>query len=175
QVSVYENDKHLATYCLHEDFQDFVVIGNLVFNARNVDVSITEMMPGPRYGYMSRACMIGRFPVQHVADKVCFLSRCAKNIYVHYAGKEDRFRRIAEIKAHAMTITTMCSFPEKKNYLCSGGFDRILKIWDLATMKQITSIDLDVCINDITPGDSGTIYYASSNGYIGLLHSKGKI
>ncbi|CAB0014529.1 unnamed protein product [Nesidiocoris tenuis] len=33
-----------ASYYLHEDIADLLIIGSLVFNARNVDVSVTEMM-----------------------------------------------------------------------------------------------------------------------------------
>ncbi|XP_014252874.1 uncharacterized protein LOC106668536 [Cimex lectularius] len=168
-VFVFENDELFATYYLHEDIADILVIGNLVFNARNVDVSVTEMMPGPRFGYMSRGAMIGRFPVRKVGDKVCFLSRCAKQVYVHHSTKEEKFKRVAEIKAHDMTISAMTHVPGKEHIMVSGGYDRVLKAWDINTKKMLAKVDLGVCINDICPGDEGKLYVSSSEGYICMV------
>lgn len=56
-------------------------------------------IPAPRFSYMSRGAMIGRFPVRMVGEKVCFLSRCARWVYVHANNKEEKFKRIVEIKA----------------------------------------------------------------------------
>jgi hypothetical protein len=47
---------------------------------------------------MSRGAMIGRFPIRFISNKICFLSRCGKNIYVHEGTKELKFQRVAEIK-----------------------------------------------------------------------------
>lgn len=46
QLFVFENEKLIASYALLEDIADFTVCGNLVFNARNTDVTVTEMRPG---------------------------------------------------------------------------------------------------------------------------------
>ncbi|KAK9505129.1 hypothetical protein O3M35_009255 [Rhynocoris fuscipes] len=50
---------------------------------------------------MSRGAMIGRFPVRLIGDKLAFLSRCAKNVYIHANNKEERFKREMEIKVSA--------------------------------------------------------------------------
>lgn len=56
------------------------------------------VIAGPRFNYMSRGAMIGRFPIRLIGDKVCFLSRTGKSIYVHCSTKEEKFKRLAEIQ-----------------------------------------------------------------------------
>ncbi|XP_024215778.1 uncharacterized protein [Halyomorpha halys] len=166
EIFVFQNEELIATYYLHEDIMDFLVLGPLVFNARNVDISVTEMMGGPRFNYMSRGAMIGRFPIRLVGDKICFLSRCAKCIYVHATSKEDKFKRIAEIKAHDMTITGMCHLPGKEHIMLTGGYDRVVKAWDLNTKKKLAQLDIGVCMNEIHPGPPGQVYITGSDGFI---------
>ncbi|XP_073992601.1 uncharacterized protein [Rhodnius prolixus] len=166
EIFVFENDVLLAQYYLNEDIMDFLVIGPLVFNARNADVSVTEMMPGPRFSYMSRGAMIGRFPVRMVGEKVCFLSRCARWVYVHANNKEEKFKRIVEIKAHDMTITSIAQLPGREHIMITGGYDRVIKAWDINTKKNIGKIDIGVCISEIHPGLHNQFYVSSSDGFL---------
>lgn len=169
ELFCYENEELKASYYLHEDVADLVVIGSLVFNARNVDVSVTEMMGGPRFTYMSRGAMIGRFPIRRVGNFVCFLDRSARNIFVHMASKQDKFKRVFNIKAHDMTISAMAALPTKEHIMLTGGFDRVLKAWDLNTSKNLGRIDVGVCINDIVGGEPNQIYLSSNEGYMARI------
>ncbi|CAB0014528.1 unnamed protein product, partial [Nesidiocoris tenuis] len=56
------------------------------------------LFAAPRYTYMSRGAMIGRFPIRRVGQYVCFLDRSARNIFVHMTSKEDKFKRVYHIK-----------------------------------------------------------------------------
>ena len=47
---------------------------------------------------MSRGAMIGRFPIRRVGDYVCFLDRSARNVFVHNSTKEEKFKRVYNIK-----------------------------------------------------------------------------
>ncbi|KAF6213178.1 hypothetical protein GE061_010894 [Apolygus lucorum] len=185
ELFCFENEELTASYYLHEDIADLVIIGSLVFNARNVDVSVTEMMGanqtyqdfpaevrnfyGPRFNYMSRGAMIGRFPIRRVGDYVCFLDRSARNVFVHNSTKEEKFKRVYNIKAHDMTISAMAACPGKEHIMLTGGFDRYLKAWDLTTAKNIGRLDTGICINDICGGEPGQIYISSNEGYLARI------
>ncbi|CAB0005378.1 unnamed protein product [Nesidiocoris tenuis] len=69
-------------------------------------VSQFDVQRAPRYTYMSRGAMIGRFPIRRVGQYVCFLDRSARNIFVHMTSKEDKFKRVYHIK-----ITIIVDFP----------------------------------------------------------------
>lgn len=65
-----------------------------------------------------------------------------------------------------MTITSMCQLPGKDHIMITGGFDRVIKAWDLNKKTKLAQLDIGVCINEIFPGQPGQIYVSGSEGFI---------
>lgn len=73
-------------------------------------------------------------------------------------------------QAHDMTISAMAACPGKEHIMLSGGYDRILKAWDLdQNSKNIGRLDTGVCMNDICGGEPGEIYISSNEGYLARI------
>lgn len=74
-----------------------------------------------------------------------------------------------------MTITTLCGLKGRENVLLSGGYDRVVRAWDLTSFKKIGQLDLGVCINYMCSGapDSPEAYVGSSEGWIGKIEFVG--
>lgn len=70
------------------------------------------------------------------------------------------------LQAHDMTITSLCHLPGKEHIMLTGGFDRVVKAWDLNTKKKLGQIDIGVFINELFPGLPGQIYVTGPEGYI---------
>ena len=46
QIRVWVNDEQVGSYEVGEEVWDLLVKDNLLFTVRNIDVSVTEMIPG---------------------------------------------------------------------------------------------------------------------------------
>ncbi|RZF38235.1 zinc finger CCCH domain-containing protein 17 [Nilaparvata lugens] len=171
-VRVWENDEQVALYEMGEEIWDLLVHGDMLFTARNLDINITEMLPEKQNQFTSRGAVEGRSPIRLAGDKICFMSRCGRNVLLHETTVESRFKQVAQMKAHEMIVNALCVSEEPQLTIYSGGYDNTLKGWDAATQKCTGSLDLGVCINALCSGPKGEIYVASANGHMVRVEAK---
>lgn len=168
-IRVWVNDEQVGNYEVGEEVWDLLVKDNLLFTVRNLDVSVTEMIEGPKSLYCARGSFHGRSPLRMLQKYICFMGRCGRVINIHEISKENNFKKHADIQAHELIVNAMCCKEEPNPTIYSGGYDKTVKSWDLETQKSKDSIELDTCINFLCDGPAGHVYVGGINGYLARI------
>lgn len=58
---------------------------------------------------MTRQTLVGKSPITLAGDKLCFASRCGKNIICHHNNKEDKFKLLGEAEVRNYCLYTKFS------------------------------------------------------------------
>ncbi|KAG8275468.1 hypothetical protein J6590_085372 [Homalodisca vitripennis] len=164
-VMVWQNDKQIGQYEVGEEVWDIIVNGNFLFTVRNLDVSIIEMKPGGKH-YTFLQSLNGRSPLQQAGSKFCFMDRDGRTIHVHEISKESKFQAITKIQAHEMIVNTLC-FVDTTVF--SGGYDKVVKRWDVLTQQCTATAELETVINTLTATQPGTVYVGGAFGYLSKI------
>uniref|UniRef100_A0A1B6LR36 WD repeat-containing protein 55 homolog n=1 Tax=Graphocephala atropunctata TaxID=36148 RepID=A0A1B6LR36_9HEMI len=164
-VMVWENDNKIGQYEVGEEVWDILVDGNFLFTVRNLDVSIIEMKPGGKH-YTFLQSINGRSPLQKAGSRFCFMDRDGKTIHVHEISKESNFKAVTSIQAHEMIVNTLC-FVDTTVF--SGGYDKVVKRWDILTQQCTATAELETVINTLAATHPGSVYVGGAFGYMAKI------
>lgn len=169
-VRVYADGKIVSTVNLLEPVKDMMVIGNLIYTVKDLDLVISEVYPGDKGTFGTTKTIMGRAPVCVSGDKLCFCSRTGKDLLLHENSRDLQFKELSQVKdAHEMIINALCGVKSDGDSLFySGGWDKTVKQWKVAGsgLQKVNSCCVDMCINVIAAGPKGEIYVAGSDGHI---------
>ena len=70
-----------------------------------------------------------------------------------------------------MIVNALCTADEPSATIFSGGYDCVVKRWDVETKKCTASVTIDAVVNALATGNSGTVYVGDALGYIHRLDS----
>lgn len=169
-VTVYtpgKKKRQARQYEILEEVGDMEVVGNLLYTCRDTYITITEML-GDKGGFAMRKSMQGRQPMAVNGDRLCFVTRDGRCIQIHENNKEAGFPEVAGVPAHEMVIQAMC-FSRDGRYVFTGGYDRVVKRWDLQTPAEsgVTGeYSTDPVISSMCAGDKSQIYVGGTAGYL---------
>lgn len=62
-----------------------------------------------------------------------------------------------------MIITAMGGYEQ---YLVTAGYDNMAILWDLDTLKQVSSCDLPDCPHAVVGSPDGSFYVVGTGGYV---------
>lgn len=148
---------------LLEEIWDLWVAEDTLYTVRDKDVVITNIKG--KNTFTSKGTFEGRGPMHLMDGKLYCLTRDGLNITA-YAINGDKFQNIGSLKGHERIINTLAG---RDNMLFSGGWDGLIKSWDVRTLQQIASYDAKDCINCLSLNENMTLYAGGSNGiFVGL-------
>lgn len=94
-----------------------MVIGNLIYTVKDLDLVISEVYPGNNFISLSTILMLtqtkklgdkgtfgttktimGRAPVCVSGDKLCFCSRTGKDLLLHENSRDLQFKELSQVK-----------------------------------------------------------------------------
>lgn len=99
QLRVYKDNQLLTEENTCDPIQDMAVSENFVFTVKDLDVTITELIPGEKVIATSKKTIVGKAPVTIAGNKLVFASRSGKDILVHENSSDVGFKLVTEIKA----------------------------------------------------------------------------
>ncbi|XP_055848824.1 uncharacterized protein LOC129913884 isoform X2 [Episyrphus balteatus] len=154
-VTKWQDNKMLFKYNIVEEVKSLAAEGTLIFTARDLDVVVSDAMPGKSGKYSTKAV----FPA--------FTDRTGKGLVLAKNLPGEKFLQIWELNdCHEMIINSICG---NDKFLLSGGYDGKIKCWSDIDKPKPTAVgeaDAGNCINSICLGGPGTVYAACSNGII---------
>lgn len=173
-VTKWQNNKMLFKYNIVEEVKSLAAEGTLIFTARDLDVVVSDLMPGKSGKYSTKAVFPGRAPltllgnvVENKRSYIGFTDRSGRGLVLAKNLPGEKFVTIWELNdCHDMIINSICG---NESFLFSGGYDGKIKGWtDIDKTKPTAMGEADTgnCINSICLGSSGKIYAACSNGTI---------
>ncbi|XP_055903402.1 F-box/WD repeat-containing protein lin-23 [Eupeodes corollae] len=173
-VTKWENDKMLFKYNIVEEVKSLAVEGTLIYTARDLDVVVSDAMPGKSGKYSTKAVFPGRAPltllgemVENKRSYIAFTDRTGRGLVLAKNLTGEKFATIWElIDCHEMIIN---SIRGNEKFLFSAGYDGKIKCWsdiDKAKPTLVGESDAKNCINSICLGTDGAVYAACSNGVI---------
>lgn len=166
-VTVYKGTKKVKQYEILEEVGDMEVLDNLLYTCRDTYVTITEMI-GEKSAFQMRKSMQGRMPLAVSESRLVFTSRDGRCIQIHDNNKENNFEEVAGVPAHEMIINAMCISKDGR-YVFTGGYDRVVKRWDLESPAEsgVTGeFSTEPVISSLCAGDKGQIYVGGTAGYL---------
>jgi len=171
-VKLFKDNKLASMVNLLEPVKDMLIIGNLVYTIKDLDLVITELYSGSGNlgSFGLRKTIMGRAPVCIAGERLCFCSRSGKDILVHENSTDLDFKEVTHAKgAHEMIINALCGVKnDRKTFIYSGGWDRMLKQWRVfsSTIEKQNACPVEMRINVIAAGPEGEIYVGGSDGHI---------
>lgn len=109
-----------------------------------------------------KSTLEGRSPFCIAGSHLCFFDRDGRRIIVHENSLEKKFPRLKEIPASDLIVNAIAAASD--NVIYTGGYDSMLKKWDLNDSKCRSSINLNSCINSISVRSKDDVYVATSEG-----------
>lgn len=173
-VTKWKNNKMLFKYNIVEEVKSLAAEGTLIFTARDLDVVVSDTLPGKSGKYSTKAVFPGRAPLTllgNTVDKkktfIAFTDRSGKGLVLAKNLPGENFATAWELNdCHEMIINSICG---NDNFLFSAGYDGKIKCWgdiDKSKPSAIGEADVGNCVNSICLGNGNEVYAACSNGTV---------
>ncbi|XP_018332230.1 type II inositol polyphosphate 5-phosphatase 14-like [Agrilus planipennis] len=170
QIRFFQNDKIVNNLGVLEGVSGLGVQGNLLFSVKELDVVVTEFIPGHQGQFTTETTIMGRAPLIVEDGKFAFVSRSGRDLLVHNACKKSGFNLIAEVKdAHEKIINALVAVKDGSDLLLyTGGWDKTVKQWKLSgkNLSLVNQCNADFVVNVLAAGPKGEIYAGGSDGHI---------
>jgi len=159
-VSVYEGTALKRIHVIVEEIWDLVVHGDDLITAGGNDVTVAKISKDSDK-YVVNAVVSGRGPICVNADTLFSTTVDGKSISVRkrQAGCEE----IGVLKGHELIIKAMCC---DQKHLYTSGYDKIIKQWDIKSLKLVKEIVVDGYINSLYIGSSDKLFAGGADGIL---------
>ncbi|XP_050664509.1 uncharacterized protein LOC126965089 [Leptidea sinapis] len=165
-VFVFENNEPKAAYSVLEEVKDIKVNLPYMFTARDLYVTVTEIKPEEsKDRFVTRHVMEGRAPLALLQPYLLTVARGGYNLQLHDLSFESRFKKLHEIKASDMIVTSLSAID---TFAWTGGWDGIVRRWKIADNKieAAGEINLGCCVNALVATTAEDAYAILTGGRI---------
>ncbi|KAK4315218.1 hypothetical protein Pmani_013546 [Petrolisthes manimaculis] len=162
EVRIYTLDGNaVATHSLVEEVWGLVAIDDLIYSVRDRGVTISQIK-GETSKSAVMASIEGRAPIAVVGDNLLVADAAGHSICVRDNIKKS-YKVKGELKGHELIMTAMAGHGQR---VVSGGWDNLLKLWDLTTFQQLGSCDLPACPSALAMSEDGCIFATGGGGFV---------
>lgn len=173
-VTKWKNDKIVFKYNLVEEVKTLGIQNNLIYTARDLDVVISEILPGKSGKYITKGVMPGKSPLTLVRTNkdggkefLVFADRSGKGLIAVSNLPGQNFLPLWTVEdLHEMIVNGICG---SERFIFSAGYDgkvKCLKINE-KNPQVVGEADVGSCVNGICIGEKENIVYVgSSDGFL---------
>lgn len=174
-VTKWKNDKILFKYNLVEEVKTLGVEKNYIYTARDLDVVISEMLPGKSGRYSTKGVVSGKSPLALVGGTtdgskkfLVFADRTGKGLILVNNLPGEKFVILWTVEdLHEMIVNAICG---SERFIFSGGYDGKVKcLMNISETNPEVKGEAEIgsCINGMCVGEKENIAYVGSSD--GLL------
>ncbi|XP_066246498.1 uncharacterized protein [Euwallacea similis] len=173
-VLVFKNNQYYGAVNVAAPVKGLQVVEPYVLAVQDTDLVITEFkLDGEKIQWSQDTTIPGRAPVALIGTSyLALIDRDGKEILLHSTDKHSGFKQIAKIVhgSEDNRIINALAGVEWANdkLLFSGGWDKVVKRWKVSDQGLVEegSINVDLVVNAIAPGEPTTIYAGGADGHI---------
>lgn len=177
-VTKWKNDKIVFKYNLVEEVKTLGIENNLIYTARDLDVVVSEILPGKSGKYTTKGVIPGKSPLALIGSTVegsrkflVFADRSGKGLVLlnNLTASDGRnFTPVWVVEdLHEMIVNAICG---SERLIFSGGYDGKVKCLSSINEKSpkiVGEADVGSCVNSICIGENENIVYVgSSDGFL---------
>ncbi|KAL5279953.1 hypothetical protein ACFFRR_004143 [Megaselia abdita] len=170
-VTKWKNDKIVFKYNLVEEVKTLGIQNNSIYTARDLDVVISEILPGKSGRYTTKGVMPGKSPLALVGptkdgskEFLVFADRSGKGLAMVNNLPGQNFLPLWTVEdLHEMIVNGICG---SERLIFSGGYDGKVKCLTNINEKNpqvVGEADIGSCVNGICIGEKENIVYVGSS------------